>query len=212
MKIRDLYAKYQIMPQLETHMLRVSGVGKIIAEHWRGKCDVQLVTDLCLLHDMGNIVKFDLSGLVDKKFYGKFEDLGHWQEVQKEFWHKYGKNAQIATVEILKEAKLDRYIPYIIEEERLYFSEPTDVDLEKSKLESIILMYADCRVTPTGVVSYRERIDDLKARYGGVGTESWSEWTYWFEIWMQSKTDIDLNQITEKSVESLYEELLGYNI
>lgn len=212
MKTRDLYTKYKIMPQLSTHMLRVAGVAKIIAENWKGKCNVLEATNLCLLHDMGNIVKFDLSGLADRKFYGEVENLEYWQEVQKDFWKKYGKNAQVATIEILKEAKLDSYVPLIIEEERLYFAEANENELKKSNLSSIILMYCDCRVTPTGVVSYRERIEDLKRRYGGVGTDTWNEWTYWFDTWMQSNVGIDLNEITEDSVQPLFDELLSYNI
>jgi hypothetical protein len=213
MTIKDLYQKYQIMPQLQRHMLRVAGVGKIIAEHWRDKCDVKLITELCLLHDMGNIVKFDLSTeAVKTKMFGVPTDLEYWRKIQNEYRQKFGQDAHSATKGILAEAKLERFNKFIDEEHKLYFAEARERELSKVSLEAIILMYSDCRVTPSGVVSYRERIDDLSARYGGVGTPTWYDWTYGFEDWMQSKVKIDLNSITEASVTPLFDELLTHTL
>lgn len=191
-------------------MLRVAGVGKIIAENWVQGCDLKLVTELCLLHDMGNIVKFDLSKN-DGKF-GKIEKVEYWQEVQKSYWDKYGHDAHDATIGIMHDANLSRFVPYIEEEEKLYFAESNESGLSKASTAAIILMYADCRVTPTGVVSYRERIDDLKNRYGGVGTPTWYDWTYWFEEWMQRQAGVDLQMITEARVTPLFDELLTHEI
>lgn len=155
MQLKQLYTQFHIMPQLETHMLKVAGVGKIVAENWRDKCDVKLITDLCLLHDMGNIVKFDLTKS-DGKF-GKIENMGYWQGVQQTYWDKYEHDAYDATIGILREAKLGKFIAYIEEEEKLYFAEAREQELSKASVAAIILMYSDCRVMPTGVVSYRER-------------------------------------------------------
>lgn len=213
MQVKQIYKKYQIMPQLATHMLRVAGVGKMIAENWMGKCDAKLVTDLCLLHDMGNVVKFDLSeDAVKTKMFGVLTDLEYWREVQSEYWQKFGKDAHAATKGILSEAKLDRFNKYIDEEHVLYFAEAKEKELNKASVAAIILMYSDCRVTPSGVVSYRERIDDLGARYGGVNSVTWYDWTYWFEEWMQDKVKIDLQVIMEESVTPLFDELLTYEI
>lgn len=209
MKIQDLYQKYHIMPQLATHMLRVGAVGKLISENWRDDGDLEFVTQLCLLHDMGNIVKFDLAKRDDK--FGKIENVEQWQRVQQSYWDKYGHDAHDATIGILKDAKLKRFVPYVTEEEELYFAEAKENGLAMASIPSIILMYADCRVVPNGVVSYRERIDDLKARYGSKST-TWYDWTYWFENWMQSQVSIDLNSITEKLIEPQCRELLSYNI
>jgi hypothetical protein len=211
MKIGDLYKKYDIMPQLVTHQLRVGAVGKIIAESWVDSCDVIFCTQLCLIHDMGNIVKFDLENPNPSKF-GKIENIDVWRGVQKQYREKYGDSAHAATENILKEANLTQYIQYINEEERLYFAEPNEGQLGQSLLPSIILMYSDCRVTPSGVVSYRERIDDLKARYGGGKTPTWYDWTYTFEKWLQSHVKIDLNSIDNAMVEPLFDELMTSTI
>lgn len=210
MHIKQIYKKYHVMPQLVTHQLRVAGVGKIIAENWKDKCDVIFTTELCLLHDMGNIVKFDLTTR-DAKF-GKIENIEYWRKIQQQYWDQFGKDAHDATIGILRETNLGNFVAYITEEEKLYFAEAREDILNKANIASVILMYADCRVTPAGVVSYRERIDDLKARYGGVGTPAWYKWTFGFEEWMQSKVTIDLNGITEQSVKPLFDELLTYEI
>jgi len=211
MTIKQLYEKYDIMPQLATHMLRVGAVGKMVAENWIDGCDVKFVTDLCLIHDIGNIVKFDLINRNEEKF-GKIDNALYWQQIQQNYWDKYGHDAHDATVEILQDAELHKFTNLITEEEKLYFAEAKDESLKQASVAAIILMYADCRVKPEGIVSYRARIDDLKARYGGVGTPTWYDWTYWFDNWMQSKVKIDLNSITEESATPLFDELLSTQI
>ena len=210
MQIRDLYAKYHVMPQLQTHMLRVAGVGKIVAESWKNKCDTKFTTDLCLIHDMGNIVKFDLVNTNDGMF-GKIENVESWQKIQAEYRDKYGKDAHDATIGILTDAGLSQFESYINEEETLYFAEASEEKLAEARVESIILMYSDCRVTPSGVVSYRERVNDLKDRYG-TRSKTWYDWTFWFDEWIQKQVEIDLGSITEASVLPLFDELLSVQI
>lgn len=207
MKLRGLYERFQIMPQLETHMLRVAGVGKLIAQSWKSKCEIEYVTQLCLVHDLGNIVKFDLRDNIDRSKFGKIENLKHWQEVQARCWEIYGREAHRATTQMLEEAGLGQFIAPINEEEKLFFAEARERELAKADVGSVILMYSDCRVTPGGVSTYRERVEDLAARYG-TKSESWLAWTYWFEEWMQKQVTIDLNSINEQAVEPLFDELL----
>ena len=69
MTILEIYEKYKIMPQLRTHMLRVAAVGKIVCDAVNEKVkqnrgefvNTKNVVTACLLHDMGNIIKFDLN-------------------------------------------------------------------------------------------------------------------------------------------------------
>lgn len=212
MTIRELYEKYHVMPQLVTHMLRVGAVGKIIAENWVSECDIKFTTDLCLIHDMGNIVKFDLSENANNKMFGPIENIEKWREIQKLYWDKYGRDAHDATVGILNDAGLGRFVDCITEEEKLYFAEASETVLDETNVATIIMLYSDCKVTPGGVVSYRERIDDLCKRYGGGRTKTWHDWTFKFEKWMQSKTKIDLESIDEAMVEPLFDELLDYEL
>jgi len=207
MKISELYERYHIMPQLKTHMLRVAAVGKLVAEAWKSECDADFATQLCLVHDLGNIVKFDLTEKSRGSKFGEIDNLQHWQDIQSRYWKKYGHDAHDATTGILQEAKLEKFIDAINEEEELYFAEATSEKLALANPGSIILLYADCRVTPAGVSSYRVRVNDLAERYGAK-SESWTKWTYWFEDWIQTQVNIDLSSITERSVTPMFDELL----
>ncbi len=60
MTIQQLYEKYEIMPNLQLHMYRVAAVAKMICDHFQKPINKQEVIITCLLHDIGNIIKFDL--------------------------------------------------------------------------------------------------------------------------------------------------------
>lgn len=87
MNIADLYKKYNLMPGLITHQLRVGGIVKLITD------DPEAILT-ALVHDMGNLAKF--SNLDE-----------YWTTKQKKFWDKYGKDAHEATIKILEENGLD---------------------------------------------------------------------------------------------------------
>lgn len=212
MNIKQLYEKYDVMPQLVEHQLRVGVVGQIVAENWRDGCDVGLATKLGLLHDMGNIVKLDLSDEAQRvSVFGKVDNLSHWQKVQKKYWEQYGKDAHVATKEILSDAGLGEMNSYMDEEGELYVGEASREKLETANVESIILMYADFRVKPEGVVSYQDRVDDLYTRYRSK-SPTWYEWAIGFEKWMQEQVAVDLTTIDEALTRVRWDELLQIRI
>ena len=204
MQIKQIYEKYEIMPQLETHMLRVAGVGKLILDGWSGAIDRDLVMRTLLLHDMGNIVKFDLTKLILP-----IENIEHWIEVQQEWWNKYGRDTHGVTVAIARELKQDDVIEVFEQEHGGYSSGDTGQILRQS-WPAKMLAYADVRVTPTGVVPMRERIADLQKRYGRE--LSWYDFLYPLEEQIREQTTLDLNKINEQGVTPFFTELLGYNI
>ncbi len=57
--IIQIYSQYKIMPTLQQHQLRVAGVAKQICDSISEPIDKEVVVDVCLVHDMGNIIKFD---------------------------------------------------------------------------------------------------------------------------------------------------------
>ena len=212
MLIKDVYKKYEVMPQLIEHQIRVAGVGHLVARGWSG-ANLREVTLACLLHDMGNIVKFDLADSPERRaLFGITPDLERWQRVQNEYRAKYGTSAHTATTAILKDMGLTEMVRIVNEEAELYFSEASPKQLDAMSPSVIILMYADCRVIPSGVTSYRARLDDLAVRYGGGKTTTWREWMNQFEKYIASKTTINLDSITEESIKPLTSELLNYSI
>ena len=144
------------------HQLRVAAVAKLVGEHQSGKANQRTVILATLFHDMGNILKFDLSPA--SPLAALFEEKGasYWQEVQREFADTYGTDEHAATVAIAKEIKLPVDVLYCIE--NMGFSQ-TRAILEKGSIELQIAEYGDMRVGPYGIIPARDRLDDLRRRY-----------------------------------------------
>lgn len=199
MQIRDLYDKYSIMPQLREHQLRVGGIAKLITDEWDDREIARESVLSCLLHDMGNIVKFhDLSD-------------PQWLEVQKYYQVKYGNDAHDATVGILNDAGLYQYVEYIEEEKKLYEQTPTSKEVfDTYSRPAIIVLYSDLRVIPTGVASILERTEDLVRRYRNKRTENiYGPPT---EEYVQSLTSVNVASISEEDVRPLFDELLTMTV
>lgn len=193
------------MPQLATHMLRVAGVGKLITDSWEDRELAGKSVKTCLLHDLGNIAKFDLQNPMMK-----IDNLPYWQEVQKEVWDKYGSKAHAATYAMLEELKLGEYVEYLKAEAKLYETlEPQNI-WQSTPLPAMVVLYADLRVTPNGVVSMEERISDLEKRYGQGRAEA--RWGEQLEEYMQTLTSVNLREINEESVIPLFNELLTMTV
>jgi hypothetical protein len=159
--ILDLYSKYKIMPTLQQHQLRVAGVAKQICDAISKTIDKEGVVDVCLVHDMGNIIKFDLTYFPD---FVQPEGLEYWQSVKDEYIQKYGPEEHFATEMICKEIGLsDAQIEYL---HAIGFSRVKKA-LASDSLEKKICCYADQRVGPHGVLSVQERLVDGRKRYEG---------------------------------------------
>ncbi len=199
MQIRDLYDKYNIMPQLREHQLRVGGIARLITDDHDS-----IVT--ALVHDMGNIVKFDLDNPVTL-----ISDVDKWKREQAHVRKTYGHDAHEATYAILKEAGLDKYNTHLRDEGRAYDNETLDINFfESMSKPALFTLYGDMRVSVVGVVSMQERIEDLERRYGAPRTES--KWVNKLEDYIQSIASIDVRSITEESVEPLFDELLTMTV
>ncbi len=100
--IKTMYEKYHIMPALQLHQLRVAGVAAYISVNFIDKqsIDTNEIILACLLHDMGNILKFSLD-----RFPEFLEPQGrdYWQKVQDEYRMKYGNDEHEATKQIVRE-------------------------------------------------------------------------------------------------------------
>lgn len=159
MIISDIYNHYTIPPQLQLHQRRVAAVGKIVAEA-HAAAHVDVVVTACLLHDMGNIIKFKLD-----RFPEFLEPEGHeyWKSVQDTFIQKYGTDEHLATLIIADELGVSDAVLACI---RAVGMTKVHHNLTEGTLEERITNYADLRVGPRGCISLQERIADGKARYG----------------------------------------------
>ncbi len=147
------------MPTLQQHQLRVAAVARMIYDSLSIPLDKEGVVNICLFHDMGNIIKFDLSYFPD---FIKPEGLDYWQNVKNQFVEKYGKNEHIATEAICRELGLcESQLTYL---NTIGFTRAKQA-LESESLEQMICCYADQRVGPHGMLSIEERLEDGRKRY-----------------------------------------------
>jgi hypothetical protein len=165
MQISAIYHHYQIMPNLQLHQLRVAGVAQQICEfychsHQLTPEDEQGIVSASLLHDMGNIIKFDLAHFPQ---FSNPEGLQFWQKVQNQYFAKYGRDEHAAAVQIVRELNVSPRIIDLVDV--VGFAQIKKV-VENGDLAAKICEYADDRVSPFGVVSLDERLQDLEKRYG----------------------------------------------
>jgi len=158
MQIKDIYEKYRIMPQLQEHMYRVAAVGSIIADNTTTNVDRNSIVTACLLHDMGNIIKFELD------LFPKFlepKGLVYWESVKKEFVERYGSDEHKATQMIAREIGVNENVLTIID--AYGFSKGSETK-DSTSLELKIATYSDMRVAPYGVEDMTTRVNDMLAR------------------------------------------------
>ncbi|MFA7315707.1 MAG: HD domain-containing protein [Candidatus Paceibacterota bacterium] len=158
-KITDIYTEYNIMPNLQAHQFRVAGVASQVCNSLNVPIDTRSVISACLLHDMGNIIKFHLETFPE---FLEPEGLTYWQNIQNEYLSRYGHDEHEATVKIIQELGLSEDIVELANQNRFSW---LCKHKESDNLALKIIHYADARVGPHGVLSYDERMDDAGVRY-----------------------------------------------
>ncbi len=162
MKIREIYQKFGVPPNLAEHMLRVAGVARFICRCWKEKTapDEKTVLRVALLHDLGNIVRFDFEN--HPEFLGKEQkNAGYWKKIQAKTIQKYGKDDHEATKKMLTELGIDKNSQETILNKS--FGNSKEVRDSNNWILKIIY-YADLRVLPLGIGSLKERLADIKNR------------------------------------------------
>jgi len=158
MKIKDIYQNYKLMPNLRLHMYRVAGVALVICDNISETVDRDSITAACLLHDMGNIIKFKLD------LFPTFlepEGRDYWQKVQNEYFEKYGKDEHDATIAIAREIGVNDKVMRLLKS--IGFTQAKE-NYESPQFDRKIVAYSDMRVEPNGVVSLEDRLRDGRKR------------------------------------------------
>lgn len=218
MTIQKVYEQYRITPALQLHQYRVAAVSQYISSkipQVRG--DENNILTACLLHDMGNIIKFNMD--LFPEFFQP-EGVGYWRQVKEDFINTYGTDEHTATIEIAKEVlrfqsvsasqegKLDpnRVIDLI---ESIGFSNAKR-NAESTDFGWKIAAYSDMRVEPYGVTTLESRLEDGNKRFKlnkpGVSRQDFfTEMSgYLHTIQEQLFADLPLgpDAITEETVQS----------
>lgn len=162
MNVIEIYKKYHLPENLQMHMLRVAACSNLIIDNWNGvEIDNKAIIRVCLLHDMGNIVKIPEDFSKDQEFL----------KIRKKYLDKYGTNDHEINLEIGKQEGLTEQELTILDGKRSRKNEET---LKSISYERKICAYCDQRVAPDGVVSIKERLEDAKVRYKNKPLSVWS--------------------------------------
>lgn len=206
--IKSIYARFPIPQNLQEHHFRVVSVGRLIADHWNGPAinNNDLVAYL-LLHDVGNIVKFDFS---QKDMYRDDITLyiHGWKKRQEETIKKYGSQDQDVTLAFARALAVPPRIIQLLQHTDLLFMNDL---VHSSDWENKLGKYADLRVGPHGVLTLKERFDDLQKRYAGrkfmqdPRLPSALQATFVIEKQVLSNTDLAPGDITDNTIKKYYE-------
>src|SRR3989344_8862861 len=184
--IDSIYERFNIPPNLIAHMKRVASVGALICDNLnvslselnkRDGLDIDFKRDdivgFLLIHDLGNLIKFRFDSDYVRSMLGTHDEkiIDHWRKIREDVINKYGKSVSKATVMMASEIGVSNAISHLLD--NLDFGK-TDSIADGNDWVLKLCAYSDFRVGPFGVVSLRERIDDLRRRYQGqsfVGKE-----------------------------------------
>ncbi|MBN1332029.1 HD domain-containing protein [Candidatus Dojkabacteria bacterium] len=213
MKIAEIYKKYKIPPQLQEHQLRVAAVAKQIVDNFKAPSglDETIIITSCLLHDMGNIIKFNLQLYPE---HLKPEGYEYWKGVQDEFILKYGEDEHKATFQIAKEIGVGEDVMEILRDWGFANGNKT---AESENFNAKISRYSDQRVDIDGIKSMEERHHKSRDRYKKrnhfkhlTEVDKFDELVgYWQKIENQifEKCEIKPEEINDESVQALLDNL-----
>ncbi|HWO07331.1 MAG TPA: HD domain-containing protein [Candidatus Paceibacterota bacterium] len=214
----DVYVKYKLPEMLQLHQLRVAAVGKIIADRVLGvnKRDIILTG---LFHDMGNILKMDLSDTGPLVPFMEGESA-YWRSVKAEFERTYGVNEHVASISIGREIGLSEAVLSMINNMRFT---RTEWIYTTAPIEMKIAKYADLRVSPYGIVSMRDRLEEASVRYRGKSFDFGEKYNaeqrqrinaicVELEAYVCAKADIDPKDITDAIAAPVIEQLRDYRV
>ena len=212
MKVSEIYRKYKIMPNLQTHMLRVSSVASIICDNFLKPIDKNLIITAALLHDIGNMVRFKLEVFPE---FLEPEGLKFWSKTQQEFIRKYGKNDYEATYKILRQIGIKPKAFSLIKSMEF---KKAPVNAKLKNFEMKICQYSDLRVAPFGILSLEERLREVQNRFmrnKGVSDKEFkhlAESMKKIEKQIFSTTKIRPSDITEEQVNLLMDKFRDFEV
>jgi len=160
--IDSIYRRFRMPKHLQDHLRRAAAVGRFICEHWKGKeIDVDNVVAVLLLHDLGNVVRFDFDNVELNSLYEEDSDLGDLKRIKNEAIERYGEDDHVATDKMCRELEVNDRILFLLKNKT--FVQNKDI-CAAGDFELKICAYADQRIGPRGVMGLEERLDKAKAR------------------------------------------------
>ena len=162
--IAAIYDRFLIPRSLRLHMYRVACVAEMICDNWKGpRIKKEDVVAACLLHDVGNIVKFDFeSGNTLNILDEPQSEINRLKRVKESVIAKYGRMDNEASHNMMIELDIDKKIVSIVDGMSRIFDKKNKGRGEDYEL--LICGYADFRVEPNRISSVTERFADFAKR------------------------------------------------
>ncbi len=203
---REIYAQYNIMPNLQLHQLRVAAVGKLVCDSFKQPVNANDVVLACLFHDMGNIVKFKLDAFPEAL---QPEGLEYWEKQKAATIQKYGPAQHQVSETIAQEIGLSDSVIRMIGNSGV--SRIPEI-LASDSNELKMLQYVDLRVAPAGIVSLEERFEDFARRYADDKDAELFETGKELEGKIFANATIKPEDITDAAAAPIIEELWEYPV
>jgi len=201
------------MPNLALHQLRVAAVASLICDSLMVEVDKDSITKACLLHDMGNIIKFRLDHFPE---LNEPEGLDYWQSVRYDFILKYGNDEHQASLKIATELGLS---PLVLDLINCVDSASVEIIALEDDFNKKICLYSDNRVSPHGVVSAEEHSLDAKERYKNhphaFSEESrlfFNQNLFEIENQLFSQLNLKPEEINDEKIERIIEKMKDFSI
>lgn len=163
MTIQDIYNHYTILPSLQQHMLRVGAFTISILNSIR-KSNISINEQSCistaLLHDLWNIVKFDMS-LYPQLFEPKW--LAYWTKRKNETLETYWFPADMATLAMIDSLNLQPWTKQLVN--TFLHNHFHNALHDWLPLEVLIIHFADMNIWKEGYLHRRQRCKKLWKRH-----------------------------------------------
>ena len=216
MIIQDIYDQYHIPHTLQQHMLRVAWVCKKILDNRKDiTFNKEEIVTAALLHDMWNIVKFDLDNIPPElEDMYKELDVKELRIAQTKIISLFGSEEHTANMGIAKEIWASNEVVEIIG--KINFTRLKN-EHDTYTIPQIIVKYWDLRVWPYGIISVAERLREAAIRYN---KSDWMQKTLQENIQFVQQVEENIfshctlspQDITDENINPLLEDLRGFDI
>lgn len=193
-------------------MRTVAAVGSLVIDKWNVstvQLNVEDIVATLLLHDLGNIVKFNFT---NRSLWNGFTDqeIADWRIVRDEVAAKYcSTNDHEVTNSMAAELRPGARVLFLVS---AMLMENAEAILDSSDFDLKLCAYADQRVAPWGIVTLKERFSDLAGRYTTLPRDYFVgrlELAERLESEVLANTSIGAGDINSESVNRCLESLGG---
>jgi putative nucleotidyltransferase with HDIG domain len=200
MNTKQIFIEYMVPRNLQEHMLRVASLAEIILDHWNGPTlDKEAIIQACIFHDIAKPINFDLAK--QAQFGMSSAEIAILDKLQRRLKTSYSNEEHHATVEICKEIGCSSTAVKIVNDLEWSYI-PTL--LSKDDLAPLIPIYGDMRIGPRGILTLKQRLEDLKTR---TGEKEHEKNGIQLENLISKYTSIDLNEISDEQINQNFEKL-----